>query len=141
MILGDAWFTTDPTMIANAAFMVIGFSAGTTWKAGLERALAVVLAIVVGFYGAIWLDSESLGIILAVVMSFFVLAFIEVNNGLVMFSFIIIMSYGWGLEDFEVGNTMANDRIVAELTGVVLAGLTISFFAALRRKVNSEIVS
>ena len=132
MILGDHWFTTDPTMMANAAFMVVGFSSGTTWKAALERIIAVVLAIFIGFYVAYSLDNEVLGMIISVVMSFFVLALVEVNNGLVMFCFLLIMGYNWGLQDFEVGNTMANERIFAEISGVVLAGITISFFNSLR---------
>ncbi len=42
-----------------------------------------------------------------------------------MFFFVLTISYGWGMMDYEVGNALANERILAEFAGVILAGVAI----------------
>jgi hypothetical protein len=126
LILGHQYLDSDPTMISNSAFMIIGFTGIIIWKAGLERMLAATLAIVFGFYLGVVMQSEVLGIVLIVITSFFVLALLEVNNGAVIFFFLVIIGYGWGLKDFETGNAIANERLLAEFAGVLLAGIAIT---------------
>lgn len=137
LMLGHKWLSTDPTFIANAAFMIIGFSLINTWKAGLERLIGAVLAIVLGFYLGVGLQSEVFGIVITIIMSILVVGFLEVNNGAVIFFFLIIMSYGWGMIDFETGNTIANERVIAEIGGVLLAGIAITMLNYLNRYFNS----
>ena len=125
LIVGHKYLT-DPTMISNAAFMIIVFTGNAIiWKAGLERMIGATLAIIVGFYLGVYVQSEFLGIILMVAFYFLLLVFVVVNNGAVIFFFIITISYGWGLLDYETGNALANERLLAELAGVVLAGVAI----------------
>lgn len=125
LIMGHKYLT-DPTMISNAAFMIIVFTGSAIiWKAGLERMIGAILGIVVGFYLAVLVPNELLGIIIMVVFYFLMLIFVVVNNGLVMFCFILTISYGWGMMDYEVGNALANERIFAEFAGVILAGVAI----------------
>ena len=125
LIMGHKYLT-DPTMISNAAFMIIVFTGSALiWKAGLERVIGAILGIVVGFYLAVLVPNELLGIVIMVVFYFLLLIFIVVNNGLVMFCFILTISYGWGMMDYEVGNALANERILAEFAGVILAGVAI----------------
>lgn len=125
LIVGHKYLS-DPTMISNAAFMIIVFTGNAIiWKAGLERMIGAVLAIVVGFYLGAFLQNDMLGIIIMVVFYFLLLVFVVVNNGAVIFFFILTISYGWGLQDFETGNALANERILAELAGVILAGTAI----------------
>ncbi len=125
LIMGHKYLT-DPTMISNAAFMIIVFTGSTIiWKAGLERMIGAILGIVVGFYLAVLVPNELLGIIIMVVFYCLLLIFVVVNNGLVMFFFVLTISYGWGMMDYEAGNALANERIIAEFAGVILAGVAI----------------
>jgi len=125
LIMGHKYLT-DPTMISNAAFMIIVFTGSAIiWKAGLERMIGAILGIVAGFYLAVLVPNELLGIIIMVVFYFLMLIFVIVNNGLAIFCFILTISYGWGMMDYEVGNALANERIFAEFAGVILAGVAI----------------
>jgi hypothetical protein len=119
-------YLTDPIIIANAAFMIIGFTGNVTiWKIGLERMIGITSGVVLGFYLGAYAQSPELGMAIVVVGYFLLLACVEVNNGFVMFLLVLTISYGWGLNDFEVGNTIANEKLIAELVGVTLAGLAI----------------
>ena len=125
LIVGHKYLS-DPTMISNAAFMIIGFTGSVIiWKAGLERMIGAILAVIIGFYLGVLVQSEVLGIGLMVVFYFLLLVFVVVNNGAVIFFFILTISYGWGLQDYETGNALANERILAEFAGVILAGIAI----------------
>jgi hypothetical protein len=116
-------YLTDPTMISNAAFMIMVFTGNVLiWKAGLERMIGAIIGIVLGFYLGVLFQSELLGLGVMVVFYFLLLVFVVVNNGLVILFFLLTISYGWGLQDFETGNALANERILAELAGVILAG-------------------
>jgi len=133
LLLGDILLSADRTMIANATFMIIGFSMINTWKAGLERMLAALMAVVLGFYLGVFIQSEPFGLYFFLTMSFLVAAFLKVNNGAVVFFFIVPMSYGWGLLEFERGNEIANERILAEFAGIVLAGVAITLLHFITR--------
>jgi hypothetical protein len=126
LILGHKYLK-DATMISNAAFMIIVFTGSSIiWKAGLERLLAAILAIVIGFYLGVLAPSEALNIAIIISCSFFLLACIVVNNGLVVFFLLVLMGYGWGLKDFATGNALGNERIIAELAGIILAASAIT---------------
>ena len=120
-------YTSDPTMIPTAAFMIIVFT-GTAiiWKAGIERLIGAILAIVIGFYLGAAVQSEVLGMVIMIISAFTLFAMIVVNNGAVIFFFVLILSYGWGLKDFDTGNALANERILAEFAGVFLAAIAIT---------------
>jgi hypothetical protein len=47
------------------------------------------------------------------------------------------MSYGWGLKDFETGNAIANERLLAEFAGVILAGIGITLLNLLDKIIKS----
>jgi len=126
MILGHTWLKSDPTMIANSAFMIIGFSTINTWKAGLERILAALLAILIGFGLGFYVQSEIFGIVFYLLSSFLILALIKVNNGAVVFFFLASSAYSWGLLDYDIGSGQANERIFSEFIGVILAGIAIT---------------
>lgn len=119
-------YLTDPTMISNAAFMIIIQTGSVViWKAGLERMIGAILGIVLGFYLGVLIDSPSLGLVIMVALYCLLMIFVVVNNGLVVFFFLLTISYGWGLMDYETGNALANERILAEFAGVILAGVAI----------------
>jgi len=119
-------YLTDPTMISNAAFMIIVQTGSVViWKAGIERMIGAILAIVLGFYLGVLVNSPTLGNVIMVIFYFLLMVFLLVNNGLVVFFFLLTISYGWGLMDYETGNALANERILAEFAGVILAGIAI----------------
>jgi uncharacterized membrane protein YccC len=125
LIMGHKYLT-DPTMIANAAFMILIFTGNVLiWKAGLERMIGAIIGIVLGFYLGVLFQSELMGIVIMVLFYFLLMVCVIVNNGLVMLFFLLTISYGWGLQDYETGNALANERILAELAGVILAGVAI----------------
>ena len=66
------------------------------------------------------------GLALWIVMSFFVLAMMNVNGGAVIFCFLVIFAASWGAQGYEVGNTIANERIFAEFVGVAIALIAVS---------------
>lgn len=133
LIIGNKYLS-DPIIIANATFMIIGFTGSITiWKAGLERMIGITTGIILGFYLAIYTQNPDLGMVIMIVGYFLLLAIVEVNNGLVMFLLVLIFSFGWGLNDFESGNNIANEKLTAELIGVILAGLAIFIFNLLSK--------
>jgi len=138
LIVGHKYLT-DPTMIANAAFMIIVFTGSVIiWKAGLERMIGAILGIVVGFYLGVLFPSPTLGIVVMVVFYCLLMVTVVVNNGLVIFFFLLTISFGWGLMDYEAGNALANERIIAELAGVILAGTAIFILNFIGRFFKSE---
>ena len=126
LMIGYRFLDTDITLIANAAYMIIGFNMVTTWKAGLERMLAGLLGIVLGFYLGLYLQNELFGLILGIVFLFMAFNCLFVNNGIIVFLFLGAIGYSYGIKGYEVGNQLANERIIAEAAGILLAGLGIS---------------
>lgn len=121
LALGDAWLEHDPTLIVNATLMIIFPSVSQTWTLAIDRIIGAVLGIVAGFYLGLFIQHELLEPVLWIVMSFFVLAMLNVNAGAVTFFFLVIFAASWGAQGYEVGNAIANERIFAEFVGVALA--------------------
>jgi uncharacterized membrane protein YgaE (UPF0421/DUF939 family) len=113
--------------------MIIGFSTINTWKEGLERMLAALLGILIGFGLGNFIQSDVFGIVFYLLASFLVLALIEVNNGAVVFFFLVGTAYGWGMLEYDIGNVKANERIFAEFVGIVLAGISITLLNEVSR--------
>jgi hypothetical protein len=67
-----------------------------------------------------------------------VVAMMNVNAGAVMFFFVLPYSLVWGVLDGEAGHAIANERIVAEFIGVVLAGIAVSMREVLARKFDAS---
>jgi len=126
LTIGILWIDSDPTLVANAAFMVIGLSSRQTWILGLERAIGAVLGIVVGFLIFTSVESDVAIYVLGVVLSFLCMSLMNVNSALFIFFFLIFISDSWFSQGIEQANTIANERIVAELIGVVMAGIAIA---------------
>jgi hypothetical protein len=126
LTIGILWIESDPTLVANAAFMVIGLSSRQTWILGLERAIGATLGIVVGFLIFTTVESELLIYILGVALSFLCMSLMNVNSAFFIFFFLIFISDSWFSQGIEQANTIANERIVAELIGVVMAGIAIA---------------
>ena len=132
--IGGLFFETDPTLVANAAFMVIGMSSRQTWIAGIERAAGAILGIIVGFYLFQFATDEYVLFALGVGLSFLCMALMNVNPAAFIFFFLIYISHSWVSQGLERASLIANERILAELIGVVLAGLAVSCLVWWARK-------
>jgi len=126
LVLGDAWLETDPTLIVNATLMIIFPSLSQTWILAINRIIGAMLGIVVGFYFGLYIQHEWLEVVLWIVMSFFALAMLTVNAGVVTFCFLVIFAASWGAQGYEAANTIANERVFAEFVGVAIALIAVT---------------
>ena len=126
LALGYSWLKTDPTMIINASIMVMFPCRKQTVTMAVDRMFGALLGVLLGFYLGVYVQSELLEPILWIIMSYGVVALMNVNAAAPVFFFTTITAAGWGLLDYDVGNTIANERIFAEFVGVALAGLGIA---------------
>jgi len=126
LVLGFSWLKTDPTMIINASMMVMFPCRKQTVTMAVDRAFGAVLGVLLGFYLGVYVQSELLEPILWITMSYGIVSLMNVNAAAPVFFFTTITAAGWGLVDYDVGNTIANERIFAEFVGVALAGIGIT---------------
>lgn len=139
LVLGDLWLKSDPTLILQASLMIIMPSALGTWTVAIDRIIGVIAGVVVGFYLGQLAGGQALEILLWIGASFMVVMLMNVNAGAMIFFFILPYSAVWGALDGEVGHAIANERIVAELIGVVFAGIAVSMREILARKFNTGV--
>ena len=130
---GTRWMTSDPTLIANATLNIISPSLKQTWRAAVERIILGTLGIVAGFYCGWFFPDPWVGQLVTAVCSFLCLAVIYVNMGLVIGIFFFIISYPWGSMQSELGHLIANEKLIGELVGVVVAVVAVAILARLQR--------
>jgi hypothetical protein len=138
LILGDLWLKSDPTLILQASLMIILPSVLGTWTVAVDRMLGLIAGIVVGFYLGQLAGGQTMEIIVWICASFMVITLMNVNAGAMIFFFILPYSLVWGVLDGETGHAIANERIVAELIGVVLAGTAVSIREVLAQKFGKQ---
>ena len=138
LVLGDLWLKSDPTLILQASLMIIFPSVLGTWTVAVDRMLGLIAGIVAGFYLGQLAGGPIMEIIVWISASFMVVTLMNVNAGAVILFFVLPYSLVWGMLDGEAGHAIANERIVAEFIGVVLAGIAVSLREVLARKFNSQ---
>ena len=131
--IGARTLRTDPTLIANSAFNIISPSASQTWKSAVERMLFGTAGICLGFYLGMLFPGALAGQLVIGISSFLALALLRVSFGPMVGALFIMISYQWGTMEPEAGHAIANEKIIAELVGVVLAGIAISTLSMLRQ--------
>lgn len=121
--LFTGWQTleSDPTLVAQAAFFVIGPNSRQSWINGVERAIAVLLGIGIGLFLFQFVEGTSLYVPLVALICFFTLALMNVNYGAFMFFFIVFMAFWWAESGVEKAYFIATERIAAELMAIVIA--------------------
>jgi len=139
LVLGDLWLKSDPTLILQASLMIIMPSALGTWTVAVDRIIGVIAGVVVGFYLGQLAGGQVLEVLLWIGASFMVVTLMNVNAGAMIFFFILPYSAVWGALDGEAGHAIANERIVAELIGVVFAGIAVSLREVMARKFGSGV--
>ena len=138
LVLGDLWLKSDPTLILQASLMIILPSVLGTWTVAVDRMLGLIAGIVAGFYLGQLAGGPIMEIIVWISASFMVVTLMNVNAGAVILFFVLPYSLVWGMLDGEAGHAIANERIVAEFIGVVLAGIAVSLREVLARKFSSQ---
>lgn len=126
VLIGWLTLISDPSLVANGAFFIIGPASRQTWIKGIERIIATVLGVIVGFWIFQGIESTAALVLLVAVASYFCLGMMNVNYGAFVFFFVIYMSLGWGLLPAAEAYFRAGERIQAELIAVVLGGVAIA---------------
>jgi len=130
LVIGALWVKSDYTLIAGAAFMVIGLDSRQTWLAGIARGMGAVAGLLVGFYLLPLLEGDVVVLVFGAVMCFLSIALAGVNPAMFIFFFMIYLSPGWLALGPEQAHSVANERIFAELVGVLAAGIAVSILSA-----------
>ena len=131
--LGDLWLKSDPTLILQASLMIILPSAIATWVVAVDRIIGLTAGVVVGFYLGQFAGGLTLEIIVWIVASFLLVTLMYVNAAPMVFFFVLPFSLVWGTLEGEAGHAIANERIIAEIIGVILAGIAVTTRSALAR--------
>jgi hypothetical protein len=136
LVLGDMWLKSDPTLILQASLMIIMPSARGTWTVAVDRMIGLFLGVVAGFYLGQVAGGQIMEIVVWIGASFMLVTLMKVNPAPVIFFFVLPFSLVWGMLDGEAGHAIANERLWAELIGVVLAGIAVSMREGLARRFN-----
>lgn len=131
--VGTRWLTSDPTLIANATLNIISPSLKQTWRAAVERIILGTLGIVGGFYCGWFFPDPWIGLLVTAICSFLCLGVIYVNMGLLIGIFFFLISYPWGGMHSDLGHLIANEKLIGELVGVVVAVVAIAILTLLQR--------
>jgi hypothetical protein len=136
LVLGDMWLKSDPTLILQASLMIIMPSARGTWTVAVDRMIGLFFGVVAGFYLGQVAGGQIMEIVVWIGASFMLVTLMKVNPAPVIFFFVLPFSLVWGMLDGEAGHAIANERLWAELIGVVLAGIAVSMREGLARRFN-----
>jgi hypothetical protein len=132
--LGGWWLKTDPTLIVQASLMIMMPSVLGTWIVAVDRIIGLILGVFAGmFLGQIFGFGLTVEIIVWLVASFMLVSTMSVNAAMMVFWFVLPFTAAWGTLESEAFHELGNERIVAEIIGVVLAGIAVSMRSGLAR--------
>jgi hypothetical protein len=131
---GAKLLTTDPTIIANATINVVSPSLEQTWRSSVERVILGTLGIVAGFYGGWFFPDPWVGQAVTAVAAFMGLALVHVSFSLTIGCFFVMIAYPWGTMQSEAAHLIANEKLIGELLGVVVAVAAIALLMRLERR-------
>jgi hypothetical protein len=131
---GAKFLATDPTIIANATINVVSPSLEQTWRSSVERVILGTLGIVAGFYGGWYFPDPWVGQVVTAVAAFMGLALVHVSFSLTIGCFFVMIAYPWGTMQSEAAHLIANEKLIGELLGVIVAVLAIALLMRLERR-------
>ena len=133
--LGGLWLKSDPTLILQASLMILMPSVLGTWTVAVDRMIGLILGILAGiFLGQFAGGGLAVEIVVWLVASFMLVATMSVNTAPMVFFFVLPFTVAWGSLDAEAFHALGSERIVAEIIGVVLAGIAVSMREGLARR-------
>ena len=121
IFIGLQWLQVDPTWVGNGAFFVMGPSTRQTWIKGVERAIATIGGLAVGFLLIQFVDSTLGLVVLGAVVTFMCAATMNVSYTLFVGSFTAFMAFGWALKGFDTAYYNTVERLFAEALAIILA--------------------
>lgn len=125
--MGGRLLATDPTLIAQSSLNIIAPSVDMTLAAGLGRVLFGFSGLLMGFYLGLYFPNIVLFQFVIIVGAFVGLAFLRVNIGFLVWAFAFVFSFPMGMLDQDVAHAAGNERLLAEVLGILLAGVAILF--------------
>lgn len=132
--LGGLWLSADPTLILQASIMIIMPSVLGTWTVAVDRIIGLTLGIFAGaFLGNLLGTGLTVEIVVWLIASFMLVATMNVNAAPMVFFFVLPFTLAWGSLESEAFHAIGNERIIAEIIGVVLAGVAVSMREGLAR--------
>ena len=132
--LGGWWLKSDPTLILQASLMILMPSVLGTWIVAVDRIIGLILGVLAGMYlGQFFGFDLTVEIIIWLIASFMLVATMSVNAALMVFWFVLPFTAAWGTLESEAMHELGNERIIAEMIGVALAGIAVSMRAGLAR--------
>ena len=133
--LGTQVLTVDPTVIANASINIISPSLAQVWRNAVERVVLAFLGLIIGFYLGWLFPGDLFGNVFTAVTAFAALALIRVGFSLLMFFLFMMLAYPWGAMRSDAGHLIANEKLIGELIGIVIAVLAIVLLTRLKKAV------
>jgi hypothetical protein len=133
LLAGTRWLTSDPALIANATINMISPSLQQTRDMAVERIIWGTLGVCAGFYLGWYFPGPWVGNVVVIVGSFFAVGLIYVHFALVVGIVFFLISYSWGAMQSDTGRLIANERLLSELAGVLLAVIAITILTGLLR--------
>jgi hypothetical protein len=127
IFIGLQVLTVGAVWIANGAFFVLGPSTRQSWVHGIERAVVVVVGIVLGLLLVDFIDSTLVLTALWVVFAFLALAALNAGYALSIGSYTAGMTMTWAVQGLDVGQLNSGERILAEALAIGLAIVATAF--------------
>jgi hypothetical protein len=132
--LGGLWLKSDPTLILQASLMILMPSVLGTWIVAFDRIIGLVAGVFAGAaLGYLFGNALTVEVTVWLVASFMLVATMNVNAAPMVFFFVLPFTLAWGTLETEAFHELGNERIVAEIIGVVLAGIAVSMREGLSR--------
>jgi hypothetical protein len=131
--LGIRWLTADPTAIANTTLNIISPSFSQVWRAAVERVVLGTVGIVTGFYIGWFFPGEVFGQVFTGVAAFAALGFTRVSFSLLVTFLFMFLAYPWGVMHSDAGHLIANEKIIGEMIGMVVAVAAIGLLTRLHK--------
>ena len=135
--VGGRILTADPTLMAQASLNIIAPSFKQTWQSGATRMIFGFGGLLIGFYLGFYLSSMLLYQVVIAVCSFVALAFFRVHMAFLTGAFALMFAYPIGERGGEIAHAIGNERLLAELLGIVLACVAIAALSWIQRDKNA----
>jgi len=131
--IGLRWLTVDPTAIANGTMNIISPSLKQVWGSAVERVILVSLGVIVGFYLGWFFPNELFGKLLTAAAAFAAMAMVRVSFGVLMFFLMMMTAYPWGVMHSDAGHLIANEKLLGDFIGVVIALVAIAVLKSIKK--------
>lgn len=132
--LGGRILSADQTLVAQASLNIIAPSVQQTRASGIVRLIFGIGGTAFGFYIGLFFPG-TLAFELVIALSAFVaLAFLKVHMGFLVGAFAVMFSYPMGAQGPEIGHALGNEKLVAEVAGILLAVVAISLLIRVQRE-------